>query len=208
MTNGLIRPFKIALSFLDQVRLLEDRKLTIIDKVECERILSRVNYYKLSGYSLHNIDTYGELPIWVAVEILSFGSISKLFRNLRKADQKAIVKSVTESPKAINADCVASWFMSIVNLRNRCAHHGRLFNKSMTSEMSFLNAHEKYFEEKGLIVNKDSLFALIFVTKELVSNKKQWGRLMIALVDLIGEYEDVIDVSKMGFPLEWLELLL
>lgn len=44
---------KPPLSFKEQVELLISRGLIVDDKNVAEDILSRVNYYKLSGYSLH-----------------------------------------------------------------------------------------------------------------------------------------------------------
>ncbi|WP_250544643.1 Abi family protein [Canibacter zhuwentaonis] len=38
------------LSYSDQVNLLRKRGLSIDDQDECEKFLSRVNYYRLSGY--------------------------------------------------------------------------------------------------------------------------------------------------------------
>ena len=33
-------------------------------------------------YVVHNIDKYGRLPVWAAVEIMSFGTLSMLYGNL------------------------------------------------------------------------------------------------------------------------------
>jgi len=45
-----MRYTKIALSFADQVRLLESRKLIVEDRAATEETLSHISYYRLSAY--------------------------------------------------------------------------------------------------------------------------------------------------------------
>jgi len=71
--------------------------------------------------------TYPSMPVWAAVEVLSFGTLSRCLERCR--DQ--------EVPKQIaqNVDVAWSGFTSqvksFVYLRNRCAHHSRLWNHSV-----------------------------------------------------------------------------
>lgn len=292
---------KQGLSFEEQINLLIKRNLIVNDREKSIKILSRVSYYKLSGYSLHlrnndifldgttfeniyrlylfdkklsallfdlfetveislktqlanhlgikygslsfldknifrketmhydfihnvyikeknksygkikfvthNIDKYGELPIWVACEIISFGSVSKLYRNLKKGDKKTIIKGFRDDNFIINTDCASNWFQSIVNQRNRIAHHGRLYNRNITSQIKFLNTHDKFFKTLGIQIENDTLFALIFVTKILIGNEPQWIRVLYSMKILFEEYKDVVELKKIGFPTEWEQLL-
>lgn len=50
MEAELIKPLKKAKTFEEQVDILQERKLIIVDREEIKRVLSRVNYYRLSGY--------------------------------------------------------------------------------------------------------------------------------------------------------------
>jgi abortive infection bacteriophage resistance protein len=156
----------------------------------------------------HNIDKYGQLPIWVAIEILSFGVVSKLYRNLRKSDQKAIIRGIVQKEQAINVDCASNWFQSIVNQRNRIAHHSRIYNRSITTQIRFLKRHTEYFDSLNIHVRNDSIFALIYIVKEIIGNEDQWIRIVLSLKEIINEFSDVIQLEHIGFPESWQKLLL
>lgn len=69
----------------------------------------------------------GSLPIWVATEILQFGSLAELFRLAKYEDRQ----SIAEEFGPLHADEFASWLRSVVHVRNICAHHGRLWNRAI-----------------------------------------------------------------------------
>lgn len=50
MDQELIKPLKKAKTFDEQVDILQNRNLIIGDREEIKKVLSRVNYYRLSGY--------------------------------------------------------------------------------------------------------------------------------------------------------------
>jgi abortive infection bacteriophage resistance protein len=65
-------------------------------------------------------------PIWMATEVFSFGSLSKLYRGLQFKDKKIIAEHFT-----IHAPVFQSWLHCLVYLRNLCAHHSRLWNREL-----------------------------------------------------------------------------
>lgn len=61
-------------------------------------------------------------PIWMIVEIMSLGELSRIYGICLKAfDKKEIA-----SHYGVPAPVLESWIRSIVHVRNRCAHHNRL----------------------------------------------------------------------------------
>ena len=63
-------------------------------------------------------------PSWKTIELTSLGNMSKLYGNL-----KPTVKSkdiIAAELKAVNHTYLPSWLQSIAQIRNICAHHGRL----------------------------------------------------------------------------------
>ncbi|WP_018086930.1 Abi family protein [Desulfurispora thermophila] len=146
----------------------------------------------------HHIEKYeGKFPIWVAVEVFSLGMLSKFFKNMKTKDQKAISRKFY----AFSHEYISSWLHSLVNLRNICAHYGRLYNRRFTIMPKF----SKDAKIKGIQGN--SLFACIFLLKYLVNNKKKWNNFLINLQAIVDEYKDDIDISLMGFPDNWYEVL-
>lgn len=67
---------------------------------------------------------------WMVLEVLSFGTISKLFENLKPGLQgkKAIIQHL--GFKTGGGSYLGSWLKSLVTVRNLCAHHARVMNRT------------------------------------------------------------------------------
>lgn len=65
-----------------------------------------------------------EIPIWAAVEVCSFGTLTKLYSNLKKPYQQKIARVYS-----IKCDILDSYLHHLVVMRNCCAHHARLFDR-------------------------------------------------------------------------------
>ena len=74
-------------------------------------------------------ERYGDAPTWLAVEMISFSSLSKLYSNTRS---KEVRESVAKSFRACSEEMV-SWVRAISCVRNVCAHFGRLCGKKLVS---------------------------------------------------------------------------
>ncbi len=67
-------------------------------------------------------------PVWKTMEVVSFGTLSKLFCNFKDVEVKKLVAKSFGLPQYAYLE---SWMKSISALRNCCAHHGRLWNKRL-----------------------------------------------------------------------------
>jgi abortive infection bacteriophage resistance protein len=67
------------------------------------------------------------LPIWMAAELLSFGTISKLY----KTGLAPAIKQRIAAAYGVDAQFLASWIHSLSYVRNVCAHHKRLWNRTL-----------------------------------------------------------------------------
>ena len=65
-------------------------------------------------------------PVWKTMEVVSFGTLSKLFSNF--SDTKA-KKNVAQSFGLPQYPYLESWMKCAAVLRNYCAHHARLWNR-------------------------------------------------------------------------------
>ena len=72
----------------------------------------------------HNKKSYGEMPIWVAVQILDFGALSHLFEMLPMNIQMKIAGKYGIP----NGKFLIQWMRSFSQVRNASAHHERLWN--------------------------------------------------------------------------------
>lgn len=62
----------------------------------------------------------GNLPIYALVEVFSFGTLSKFYKNMKNPDKKAIAQTF-----GVGYTYIESWLESISYVRNICAHYGR-----------------------------------------------------------------------------------
>lgn len=67
-------------------------------------------------------------PAWMSLEIMSFGQLSKLFKNLKiSAEKKSVSGHFNLHPYMLE-----SWLESFSYVRNICAHHARIWNRTIT----------------------------------------------------------------------------
>ncbi len=83
----------------------------------------------------HYQEKYGQLPIWVAIEIWDFGLMSKLFAGMKPQDQLIIAKKYG----AENGKKFAGWLRSLNFIRNVSAHHSRLWNINILERSALVN---------------------------------------------------------------------
>ena len=65
-------------------------------------------------------------PAWKTLETLSFGTLSKLYKNFVVKGEK---KAVAEDFGLPQHEFLISWLESLTVLRNLCAHHARIWNR-------------------------------------------------------------------------------
>ncbi len=70
---------------------------------------------------------FPRLPLWIAIELMSLGSLSKLYSNLTTENRNRVCL-VFE----VNHNVLKSWLHTITFLRNICAHHGRLWSRNFS----------------------------------------------------------------------------
>ena len=89
-----------------------------------ENIRREIANNKRSAFVAHHESYYdGHFPVWVIMELFTFGMLSRFYSDLTRADQKQLAKKIYKDvPKN-----VASWLRCCTDLRNICAHYGRLY---------------------------------------------------------------------------------
>lgn len=68
-------------------------------------------------------------PAWKTLEVVSFGILSKVYGNLKPTIGSKDV--IAKELGTVNHTFLPSWLQSIAQIRNICAHHGRLWNKNL-----------------------------------------------------------------------------
>lgn len=169
-----------------------------IDKVHKEAERSNatfVDHYKNKYLG------FPRLPIWMAVEVMSFGNLSMLFKNLLSKDQIAISKQL-----GLNNRVAASWLHTFSFVRNVCAHHSRLWNKEISVALIMpKNTHLSGLDTKRV---GSVIFAIIEMLKKLDVEQQEVDDWKAELKSLLGTSLKVDNLYKeMGLPQDILSRL-
>jgi abortive infection bacteriophage resistance protein len=122
--------------------------------------------------------------------------LSKFYADLETPIKKEIAKSVG----AYTPEKLSSWLRCCTELRNICAHHGRLYFRRLSSAPAGISDTDP----KG----KRSLFTMLRVIKNLYPDRTNWNTEVVERIDaLITEYQDCIQLEHIGFPADWKEQL-
>jgi len=151
----------------------------------------------------HHIDKYdGHFPIWVAVEVFTFGKLSSLFSIMKVEDKKAISKIYKTRPSHLK-----SWLLSLIEIRNLCAHYSRIYNMPLKQCPFLFREYSKY--QSNISNNQLKVFPAIITMKIMLEkvNSPQWNTTFAELTALFEEYSDVVKLSFIGFPTEWKDVL-
>ena len=155
---------------------------------------SQIHKHKETLVVKHHTNKYDSIyPMWVVIEMLPLGMLSRLYQGFKMADQKAIAE-IYNVPYVV----LKSWLQCITELRNICAHYGRLYYWRFTS----VPAIPKNSISK--IVPGRSLFdQMVMLQRIYPDKKKRKSRIFGGLWALLEEYKDDIDLSHTGFPNDW-----
>lgn len=74
----------------------------------------------------------GQMPIWVSSELWDLGKLANLVSGLKPNDKRVLASKFGVS----NGVAFESWLHHINTVRNICAHHGRLWNRSISKSPS------------------------------------------------------------------------
>lgn len=157
---------------------------------------------------VHNMNEYGMLPIWAAVEIMSMGTVSKMYGNLSDAatypDGKRVRDAIAKD-FSMSHIYLESWLRHLTYIRNLCAHHRRVYNRTITTRPKLLRADKKLLTHDSA---RNRLFASVTVIMRIYLSvwRDDWPRLAKNLISLTETYPDV-DLAPIGFPREWRSII-
>lgn len=138
-------------------------------------------------------------PSWIIFEITSFGALSLIFKNLKPSNEKREIAHYY----GISDTVFQTWLHSIVYLRNICAHHTRLWNRSMSITPQ-IPRKTKYpwIDTQGISNNK--VYFNLSMIMYLIQTINPHNSFTNKLKELFLEFKN-IDIKAMGFPVNWTE---
>lgn len=170
-----------------------------------EKYVTRTTEYH---YINHAQKKYGNVPLWVLTNALTFGNISKMYKLL----PQSIQIKVSQNYSYVNEKQLEQILTVLVKYRNVCAHGERLFTYRTMDSISDLPIHKKMnLPKKGeqFMLGKNDLFAVVIALRYLLSNKwyKEFKKELVSLIQKYLKGHDSITeeelLARMGFPENW-----
>lgn len=159
-------------------------------------------------YIVYQRATYNNIPLWVMVNTLTFGQLSKMYSFLKTGTQSKISRHFHK----VSEKELGQYLKSLTHFRNVCAHNERLFSFRCRLDIPDTILHKKL----GILQSgsqytqgKSDLFSVVIAFRYLLSQNdflafKHELTLTIAKVTRQGH---TLTESKlleaMGFPANW-----
>lgn len=160
------------------------------------------------SYIIHHVKKYHNVPLWVAVNAMTFGTISKFFQYMPNDLQTKVALNYP----GFSEKLLHQMITAVAKCRNVCAHGERLYNLRMRAAIPDTVLHHKLKipQKKGRYVcGRHDLFAVVIALRYLLPNaefksfKRDLQRLITQLLKDCPHISNEQILSEMGFPANW-----
>jgi abortive infection bacteriophage resistance protein len=188
-------------------RLKNRRVKDVVEKMKRQVRVNGVHHMA----TMHYMNNYGYIPLWVLVKVLSFGIVCELYYILKPEDQVTIADIF-----GISTQYLENFLPILANYRNLCAHEDIVFDHKTERTIPDTEYHKKlniFKMDDEYIYGKNDLFAVIIIFKMMLEDSE--FRLMLKefeyeLEKLDGRV-DSIPVEKildtMGVPKNYMDII-
>jgi abortive infection bacteriophage resistance protein len=143
---------------------------------------------------------YPDLPIWVLTELMSFGTLTRMYRGMNKPDQRFVANRYR-----IQAGDFGTILLHLVYVRNLCAHHSRLWDRRWSIRPTLPRAASW---RPPHVPSNERIFPTLLLSHHLLKNcaavgtfATEWrDRLHVLFANLP---KTPVAVTKLGIPADW-----
>lgn len=169
----------------------------------------RVNGKQHSA-TMHYINNYGYVPLWILVKVLSFGIISELYNILDESDRIDIASIYN-----IDTETLEIYLAILSNYRNLCAHEDILYDHRTQRSIPDTRFHSKLNIEMcddEYIYGKNDLYSVVIILRQMLT-ENEFNDFMKEIsyeIDLLsGKTNLPITnfLNKIGFPENYRDIL-
>ena len=136
-------------------------------------------------------------PAFIILEITSFGTLSRLYRNLKSSKaRRNVAKSFALSDIVFD-----SWLHSLTNVRNMCTHHARVWNSLLKIQaLSPRKPKNTWLTDRTVCNNR--IYYVLSMMIYFLNTVNPNHTFKQKLESLFQRYPNV-DRAAMGFPANW-----
>lgn len=142
-------------------------------------------------------DSHKQLPLWMVVEIMSFGKTLTFFNGVEDGIRRTIAREF-----GVEDMILQSWLGALNVVRNICAHHGRLWNRELGFK-PYIPKAQKYPEwHIPITIPNNRVFGILSILKYMLDYSAPSSNWEERLHNLLKRYPE-ISIKSMGFPVDW-----
>lgn len=148
----------------------------------------------------NNYTQFPDLPIWMAMEVMSFGALSKMFQGMDRDDQRPVARRYGVQPRDL-----VGIFHHLVYIRNLCAHHSRLWDRVWAIKPTLPRG--KAWQPPSVPSN-DRLFTSLLLLYHLMTRCPAADQFVLQWRDRLKQHlsqppETLNPLARMGMPSDW-----
>lgn len=161
--------------------------------------------------TLHYIDNYGYVPMWILVKVLSFGIISEFYGILKSEDQLRIAEVYR-----LDVETLIIYLSLVSNYRNICAHEEVLYDHRTQRSIPDCKYHQQLcieLSDDEYKYGKNDLYAIVIIMKQMLSETE-----FRDLMNQVSYEADILEgrlhsvsinsiLNSCGFPDNWKEIM-
>lgn len=161
--------------------------------------------------TMHYMNNYGYIPLWVLVKVLSFGMVCELYFILKPEDQVAIADIF-----GVDTNYLENFLPILSNYRNLCAHEDIVYEHRTEKSIYNTPYHEKMSiprMDDEYIYGKHDIFAVLIIMKYLLRHE-DFREFMKEIEYEVEKLDGIIDsvpvekiLDQMGLPKNYMELV-
>lgn len=179
-------------TLLDITRERGDQYRSWLSRYDDARRRSREDFVQ------HHDRKYGgKLPVWAAVELMDWGTLTYLYGFSPRSVQDAVAAAC-----GLRAPQLTSWLKALNVVRNTCAHHGRLFNRvhAITPRLPRVGMHP---DLDAVTPDWNRTFGQLTLVQFLSDRLGVGNRKLLPAVVRTFPQVRLVPVTHMGAPQGW-----
>lgn len=183
---------------------LENKNLPRLTQTKFEEFLEHIRqevHRSKEDFVEHFFSKYGDshedLPLWMVIEVMSFGSLFTLYNGIAENELKTIAKEFD-----IPLPVLTSWVHTLYSIRNLCAHHCRLWNRELGVKPKIPRVDKYPLWHSPIETPNNRIFIILTIIKYMlfyIAPQSKWYQRFLKLLQ---NYPD-IPLEYMGFPINW-----